>query len=68
MILVVGLVFGKITSSGFAPHAEFRGMVLTEAVVIFDAAPKIQMQLILQKAAAEFVRYGIPVPSPNAEK
>jgi hypothetical protein len=42
-------------------------MVFTEAVVIFDSAPKIQMQLILHKAAAEFVRYGIPVPSLNVE-
>jgi hypothetical protein len=42
-------------------------MVFTEVVVIFDAAPKIQMQLILHKAAAEFVRYGIPVCSLDVE-
>jgi hypothetical protein len=61
------LALDKITSGGLAPHTEMRGMVLTEAVVIFDAAPKVQVQLILHKTAALFVRHGIPVPSLNVE-
>jgi hypothetical protein len=45
-IFVRGLALDKITPGGLAPHTGIRGMMLTEAVVIFDAAPKIQVHRV----------------------